>query len=92
MNFNLETINDPRMTSEVLNPNVAAVIIGFDGGINYWKLMFAASYVQDGLIHFIGTNCDQNFTRSGLILPGKGDHCVNLESWLIEFEISLETN
>jgi len=70
LNFNLETINDPRMTSEVLNPNVSAVIVGFDGGINYWKLMFAASYVQDSTVPFIGTNCDECFTRSGLVLPG----------------------
>jgi len=60
------------MTSEILNPNVSAVIIGFDGGINYWKLMFAASYVQDRSIPFIETNCDQGFKRSGLVLPGTG--------------------
>ena len=58
------------MTSEILNPNVSAVIVGFDGGINYWKLMFAASYVQDRSIPFIETNCDESFTRSGLVLPG----------------------
>ena len=58
------------MTGEMLNPSVAAVIVGFDGGINYWKLMLAASYVQNRTVPFIGTNCDECFTRAGLVLPG----------------------
>jgi len=72
LNFNLETINDSRMTGDLLDPNVSAVVVGFDGGINYWKLMFAASYAQNREIPFIGTNCDECFTRSGLVLPGTG--------------------
>jgi len=60
------------MTGEILNPNVSAVVIGFDGGFNFWKLMFAASYVHDESIHFIGTNCDECFLRSGIVLPGTG--------------------
>jgi len=70
--FNLETINDSRITSDLLNPNVSAVIVGFDGGLNYWKVMYAASYVQDKSIPFIGTNGDECFKRSGLVLPGTG--------------------
>ena len=58
------------MTGEILNSNVSAVVIGFDGGFNFWKLMFAASYVHDESIHFIGTNCDECFLRSGIVLPG----------------------
>ena len=27
--------------------SVEAVILGFDGGINYWKLMMAASYLAN---------------------------------------------
>ena len=44
----LETINDPRLSAErVLVPEVAAVLVGFDGSFQYWNLLLAASYLAD---------------------------------------------
>ena len=44
----LETINDPRLSAErVLVPEVAAVLVGFDGNFQYWNLLLAASYLVD---------------------------------------------
>ena len=74
------------MTDQLLDQNVSAVIVGFDGGINYWKLMFAASYAQNREIPFIGTNSDECFIRSGLVLPGI---CVSLA---YEFESFVATS
>ena len=30
-----------------VDPDVGAVIVGFDGGVQYWKLMFAATYCSN---------------------------------------------
>ena len=44
----LETINDPRLSAErLLVPEVAAVLVGFDGSFQYWNLLLAASYLAD---------------------------------------------
>ena len=44
----LETINDPRLSAErLLVPEVAAVLVGFDGNFQYWNLLLAASYLAD---------------------------------------------
>ncbi|XP_023330013.1 4-nitrophenylphosphatase isoform X5 [Eurytemora carolleeae] len=69
--FNLETINDSRLNADqLLDRSVEAVILGFDGGINCWKLMMAASYLANHNTQFIVTNADACFLRAGLILPG----------------------
>lgn len=40
------------------NPEVGAVIVGFDKYFGYPKLLKATTYLADPNVHFIGTNCD----------------------------------
>jgi len=42
-----------------LDPEVGAVIVGFDQFFNYKKMFKAASYLQDEDVHFIATNTDE---------------------------------
>jgi len=66
----LETINDPRLSAKsLLLPEVAAVLVGFDGNFQYWNLLLAASYLADEEVLFVATNTDENFLRAGLIIP-----------------------
>ncbi|XP_023330011.1 glycerol-3-phosphate phosphatase isoform X3 [Eurytemora carolleeae] len=79
--FNLETINDSRLNADqLLDRSVEAVILGFDGGINCWKLMMAASYLANHNTQFIVTNADACFLRAGLILPGTGSMVAAVET------------
>jgi len=80
LDFNLETINDPRLDGSMLDSDVSAVVVGFDGGINYWKLMLAASYASKPEVKFITTNTDACGLRSGLRLPGTGSMVAAVET------------
>jgi phosphoglycolate/pyridoxal phosphate phosphatase family enzyme len=56
-----------------LDPAVGAVVCGFDGRFNYYKLMRAAAYVRAG-VPFVATNRDLTYPNTGGIVPGGG--CV----------------
>ena len=40
------------------DPEIGAVVVGFDKYFSFPKLVKAATYLQDPNIHFVGTNCD----------------------------------
>jgi len=56
-----------------LDPAVGAVVCGFDGRFNYYKLMRAAAYVRAG-VPFLATNRDLTYPNTGGLVPGGG--CV----------------
>lgn len=64
--------------NELPNPftvdkDVAAVVVGLDRNISYYKLAYASCCVlQNPNCRFIGTNPDQTFPVDGAILPGGG--------------------
>merc|ERR1719508_723390 len=57
-----------------LNPDVGAVIAGFDINISFKKILKGASYANQPGAIFVATNTDEQFPMKGtdLIIPGTG--------------------
>jgi len=54
-----------------IDPEVGAVIVGFDQHFSYPKMVKACMYLKDTNVHFIGTNMDERFPVSkNVIMPG----------------------
>ncbi|KJE90751.1 hypothetical protein CAOG_02009 [Capsaspora owczarzaki ATCC 30864] len=62
------------------NPEIGAVVVGFDPAINYFKLARAYTYIQQPGCLFIATNHDSTFpAKGGRLLPGTGTIVSALE-------------
>ncbi|XP_066590175.1 uncharacterized protein [Prorops nasuta] len=89
--FNIESCGtgpDPMEGDEVEfiknfkpDPDVGAVVVGFDKHFSYPKLIKAATYLKDPDVHFVGTNCDtERPSPNSNQFPGTGCFVNIIES------------
>ncbi|TPX58771.1 hypothetical protein SpCBS45565_g07917 [Spizellomyces sp. 'palustris'] len=69
-----ENLADMSVMSSIHpDPEIGAVLLGFDLNINYKKLAKAFTYLHaDDQCHFLATNSDLTFPAGGTVYPGTG--------------------
>ncbi|KAG5669577.1 hypothetical protein PVAND_017464 [Polypedilum vanderplanki] len=69
MNGSLATLVKEQFKPD---PEIGAVIVGFDEHISFPKMMKAATYLDKKETIFIATNTDERFPMPGFVIPGTG--------------------